>query len=316
MAGEIHGVQKIVQDKYKKAFYFHCASHRLNLVINDISKIVEIRNTIGTVKDVIVFFRESTLRRNLIPNIPLFCISINFVDVHHHINLITRTCEKQRSEVDSNFADIFSYALSICETLNIEVGKPRICGRQIHRSNYESDSAEDYFRKSIFIPYLDHLILALKTRFSKEHEVAFSLFNILPKNIKSLDVKSFAIKVGNLYNIENLESELNIWREYLSQSQIAENITIEDLIQHCKFFPAIKDSCILLLTLPCTTCTIERSFSTLRRIKTWIRATMGQDRLVGLALLSIHRNRLLNISNFSTKILDEFCQNNRRLVFS
>uniref|UniRef100_A0A6P7H0M6 Uncharacterized protein LOC114348859 n=1 Tax=Diabrotica virgifera virgifera TaxID=50390 RepID=A0A6P7H0M6_DIAVI len=157
-------------------------------------------------------------------------ISINFVDVHHHINLITRTCEKQRSEVDSNFADIFSYALSICETLNIEVGKPRICGRQIHRSNYESDSAEDYFRKSIFIPYLDHLILALKTRFSKEHEVAFSLFNILPKNIKSLDVKSFAIKVGNLYNIENLESELNIWREYLSQSQIAENITVEDLI--------------------------------------------------------------------------------------
>lgn len=394
MAGEIHGVQKIIQDKYKKAFYFHCASHRLNLVINDISKITEIRNTIGTVKDVIVFFRESTLRRNLIPNIPLFCetrwsakykslrifaenfntvfrtlfdikigqilmnssttkraaqlwaalnsvtfviclmvaskysnilepianrlqgVSINFLDVLYHINLITSTCEKHRLDVDSNFAEIFSNALSTCETLNIEVGKPRICGRQIHRSNYQSDSDEDYFKKSIFIPYLDHLILALKTRFSKEHEIVFSLFNILPKNIKSLNVTSFAVKVGNLYNIENLHSELDIWAEYLSQSQLAENISIEDLIGHCKFFPAIKDICIILLTLPCTTCTIERSFSTLRRIKTWIRSTMGQDRLLGLALLSIHRNRIVNIPNFPIKILDQFCQSNRRLVFS
>ncbi|CAH1979234.1 unnamed protein product [Acanthoscelides obtectus] len=36
MSGEIHGVQKIIQEKYKRAFYFHCASHKLNLVINDV----------------------------------------------------------------------------------------------------------------------------------------------------------------------------------------------------------------------------------------------------------------------------------------
>ncbi|CAH0558722.1 unnamed protein product [Brassicogethes aeneus] len=378
MAGQIHGVQKIIQDKYKKAFYFHCASHRLNLIINDI----------------IVFFRESTLRRNLIPNIPLFCetrwtakykslrvfaehfntifktlfdiktgeivmnssttkraaqlwaainsftfviclmvaskysnilepvantlqgISINFVDVYYHINLITNTCEKHRLEVDMAFTETFANAFSTCETHNIELSKPRICERQTHRSNYESDSAKDYFKKSLFIPYLDHLIISLKTRFSQEHKIAFSLFNILPKNIKSLDIKSFAPKVGNLYNIENLESELNIWKEYVSQSQIDKSITIEDLIGHCTFFPAIKDSCMLLLTLPCTTCTIERSFSTLRRIKTWIRSTMGQDRLVGLALLSIHRKRVENISNFNNEILDQFCQSNRRLIFS
>lgn len=387
------GCKKIIKDKFNEAIYFHCASHRLNLVINDISKIIEIRNSIGIVKDIIVFFRESTLRRNLIPNIPLFCetrwsakykslrvfaenfenifktlfaiksaeismnssttkraaqlwaainsfsfvvcltiaskysnileplanklqgVSINFVDVHHHINLIIDICGKHRSD-DSYSTDIFSKASSIAESLNIGIGKPRICGRQTYRSNYESDSAEDYFRKSIFIPYLDHLISALETRFSKEHEMLFSLFNILPKNLKSIDIESLASKVSNIYKIENLESELNIWVEYVSKSKMDENIKIEDLIGQCKFFPAVKECLVLLLTLPCTTCTIERSFSTLRRIKTWIRATMGQDRLVGLALLSIHRNRVLDIPNFSNIILDEFCKTNRRLVFS
>lgn len=62
-----------IRDRYNKALYFHCASHRLNLVINDLHKIMVIRNSTGTIKEIIKFDRESTLRRNLIPNIPLFC---------------------------------------------------------------------------------------------------------------------------------------------------------------------------------------------------------------------------------------------------
>lgn len=46
MAGNIGGVQKIMQEKYKKALFFHCASHKLNLVVNDLNCVPEIRNTI------------------------------------------------------------------------------------------------------------------------------------------------------------------------------------------------------------------------------------------------------------------------------
>src|SRR5580704_11362967 len=73
MAERIGGVQKLIRDQYPKALFFHCASHRMNLVVNDLNDLVEVRNTIGTVKDIITFFRESPLRRNTIPNIPLFC---------------------------------------------------------------------------------------------------------------------------------------------------------------------------------------------------------------------------------------------------
>ena len=43
----------------------------------------------------------------------------------------------------------------------------------------------------------------------------------------------------------------------------------------------------ILLTLPASLATEERSFSKMKLIKTYIRSTMKQDRLDGLAILSI-----------------------------
>jgi hypothetical protein len=41
-------------------------------------------------------------------------------------------------------------------------------------------------------------------------------------------------------------------------------------------------------TLPVTTATGERSFSTLKLLKTYLRSTMNENRLDGLALMYIH----------------------------
>ncbi|XP_031327332.1 zinc finger MYM-type protein 1-like [Photinus pyralis] len=72
MAGHENGVQKRIRDKYPKATFFHCASHKLNLVINDLNRIQDIQNTAATIKEIINFFRDSPLRRKYIPNLPLF----------------------------------------------------------------------------------------------------------------------------------------------------------------------------------------------------------------------------------------------------
>lgn len=57
-AGNIGGVQKIIKEKYKKALYFHCARHRIKLVVNYLNQVPEIRNIISTIKD-IIFFLEN-----------------------------------------------------------------------------------------------------------------------------------------------------------------------------------------------------------------------------------------------------------------
>ena len=49
----------------------HCASHHLNLVVNDLSQVPQVQNATGTVKSVIGYIRDSAHRRNLFPKVPL-----------------------------------------------------------------------------------------------------------------------------------------------------------------------------------------------------------------------------------------------------
>ena len=47
----------------------------------------------------------------------------------------------------------------------------------------------------------------------------------------------------------------------------------------------------LLLVMPATNATSERSFSALRRVKTYLRSTMTQMRLNNLMVLHVHKSR-------------------------
>jgi hypothetical protein len=57
----------------------------------------------------------------------------------------------------------------ICEPLDIEVKKPRICGRHIMRDNVEAESPEEYFRTSITVPFLYCTLNEMKKRFTDLH---------------------------------------------------------------------------------------------------------------------------------------------------
>ena len=48
----------------------------------------------------------------------------------------------------------------------------------------------------------------------------------------------------------------------------------------------------LLLTVPCSNAEAERNFSCLRRQKTYLHSTMGQDRLNNIALPHVHQEKL------------------------
>ena len=53
---------------------------------------------------------------------------------------------------------------------------------------------------------------------------------------------------------------------------------------------ALKILLNLLAVIPVTSATPERTFSVLRRLKTYLRATMLESRLNGLALANIHKD--------------------------
>ena len=60
------------------------------------------------------------------------------------------------------------------------------------------------------------------------------------------------------------------------------------------FFPEVIKVTKLLLTFPVSVASAERSFSTLRRLKTGMRNTMGQKWLTALAVCNIHKRYVDN----------------------
>ena len=52
----------------------------------------------------------------------------------------------------------------------------------------------------------------------------------------------------------------------------------------------------IISAIPISSCTAERSFSALKRVKTRLRSTMVQERLEGLLLLSVERKTLLTLT--------------------
>lgn len=106
------------------------------------------------------------------------------------------------------------------------------------------------------------------------------------------------------------------------KDQIPKQNTVADLakmrlVDHPAVISAFSEICsalLLFLTLPVTVATSERLFSKLKLIKNHLRSAMGQERLSGLAMLSIENKRANKLDIQS--IVDEFAERKaRRMPF-
>jgi len=72
----------------------------------------------------------------------------------------------------------------------------------------------------------------------------------------------------------------------------------------------------LLVVIPLTSSEAERSFSTLKRIKTCLRSTMCEERLNALTMLSTESCLINEDNSFNQKVIDEFVKiKERRMNF-
>jgi hypothetical protein len=211
-----------------------------------------------------------------------------------------------------------SSTIEIAKELEIEPifqEKHVICRERHFNENVDHEitqSVKESFRINYFLFIVDQAISSIERRF-EQFQIYEELFDFLFsfEKLKSFDDDSLkdkylclksALTYKNSIDIDGLDlfSELKVLREVI---QIKENKnTLVDILNYIKKLESFPNAYItyrILLTILVIVASAERTFSKLKLIKFYLRSTMSQERLSGLAILSIKKNMLEKI-NYKT----------------
>ncbi len=194
---------------------------------------------------------------------------------------------------------------------------PRTASRQQHRENIEHGSTEEYYRRSIILPLLDSLIQQMNDRFGSTQMIEAKLINLVPSVITTFTELSYEDATSffkdDLPSSSLVPTEVWRWRQKWCQVDAAEQpATLYTALKACDkdFFPNIHVFLRIACTIPVTSCENERANSVLKNLKTFLRNTMGQERLSSLALMHIHYNLPIDLED----VIDTFkLKCNRRI---
>jgi hypothetical protein len=190
----------------------------------------------------------------------------------------------------------------IAHTIDVEFVEPRRkkASRRIEEL-WQTEvqlSAKDQFRVEFYYATIDLMLISLRSRFSAD---------VLPL-LKSID----CLVAPAIDKIENLKTLANFYKKDVQidvllpeyrlfvrslQNADAKPSGVHQVFLHmvasgqCKTYPSVARLYRLVLTLPATSCSCERSFSALKFVKNNLRTTMSQDRLQDLMLLAVEAER-------------------------
>ncbi|XP_048493052.1 uncharacterized protein LOC125493623 [Beta vulgaris subsp. vulgaris] len=194
-----------------------------------------------------------------------------------------------------------------------------------NNEDQESQSSEESFRVNYFLIVVDMAKTSLKNRF-EELKTFESIFGFLynSQKLKSLDENELkeccqkfysTFSHGNLSDViqDGLFSELKVLQFTLPNESMSA-IEILKYVKSADCYSNVAIAYRVLLTVLVTVASAERSFSKLKLIKTYLRSSMAQERLNGLATLSIEKDMLENI-DLDVTINDFVSQNARRSRF-
>ncbi|XP_074352732.1 uncharacterized protein LOC141691879 [Apium graveolens] len=145
------------------------------------------------------------------------------------------------------------------------------------------------------------------------------------EKLKSIEPEKLRTFCDNLANIKNNgeNSDLNCDDLYEDLCILRRNLpegtkSAIDVLTYIKemegSYPNVWIAYRILLTIPVTVSYAERSFSKLKLIKSYLRSTMSQERLSGLAMLSIEKDMVEKLDYVN--LIDIFAsENTRRIIF-
>ncbi|XP_069460610.1 zinc finger MYM-type protein 1-like [Ambystoma mexicanum] len=212
---------------------------------------------------------------------------------------------------DNGFENAIIAAKEMAADLGVEPSFKEIRIRQRKRQfDYEgrdyltqTQSPEEKFKRELFYVLVDTAHGSIEERFGqmKDHEQCWGFLYDLSK--LPMDKKTLLEHCTNLHqSLKHGESsdingmDLHVELENIRYMLPRGTVTPLPVLQYIhdanlkNIFPNVWISLKILLTLPVTVASGERSFSKLKLIKTYLRSTMANERLTSLAILSIEND--------------------------
>lgn len=236
------------------------------------------------------------------------------------VNLITASTEsmellkflKTKRSNEETIDKLFTDILNIAQQLDVEQKIPRTASIQVHRTNTQSSSVLEHYRLNVHNPFLDHLISQLQDRLCNPDVTSRLLAaKLLPSQLSTMtEVNLCDIKnsYAGLIDKNDFDKEIERWKARTYDYPTPDLHQCLKITTHA--YPNINIILTILLTMPVSVCSAERSFSSLKRLKTYIRSTMGAERLSSLALLHIHSQEEIDLN----KVLHKFDATGHRRI--
>ena len=170
--------------------------------------------------------------------------------------------------------------------------------------SYHSPTIQEHYRRHYF-EAIDLAISSIQNRFDQPgYSVYRNLETLLLKAANKEEYSSELREVVTFYGSDFNESELSTQLEIFGTSFTTEahhcKTTLQEALIFLRslsegqraFFRQVCFLARLILVMPATNAASERSFSSMRRLKSYLRSTMGQARLNHIMLLNTYKEML------------------------
>jgi hypothetical protein len=204
-----------------------------------------------------------------------------------HVDRVFNEAKAMRNDAVSGFPSLFVEAQEMATSIGCEIRAPRQCGRQVSRKSYGTSDPQTCYRLSAYTHFLDFLIHELRDRFLKHRSVLCSFSALLPHRIAAegtdagLICSTLLDKYPEDFSIDSVDTfkaELQMWKRFWEEkSQEERPHSFIESLNFCDahIFPSVFTAIKIAACIPVTVVPVERSFSTMNRLKTYLRNAMG-----------------------------------------
>ncbi|KAI4812344.1 hypothetical protein KUCAC02_023742 [Chaenocephalus aceratus] len=252
------------------------------------------------------------------------------VDIHKAVGVLQNTIQALSAYRD-DFDQVKRTAQNLAERWGAQSEFTEIRKRRMKRhfdelsQDERLSDGESRFRINVFNASLDIINSQLSQRFTSMRETNKLFQAIHPGTLNRAQdnaLHQHAQRLADHYSRDLSPSfpvQLLAFRACF-KTEIAKEPSVKDMtkmliVDHSSMAATFSEVCtalLLYLTIPVTVATAEHSFSKLKLIKTYLRSSMGQERLSGLATLSIENSRARKLDLSS--VVDDFAERKARKI--